>query len=85
MRPLTPFEALCHHKSPQRHLISLINSLLLEDLAESLAPAQVSWNKDLQTHLTNDDWNKINEYAHKGSLNVAIQENGYKKGSYQVV
>lgn len=77
-RQLTPFEALCYHKSPQRHLISLIYTLLSENLAHTLAPSQVSWNRDLQTQLTKEDWIKIHEYAHKGSLNVAIQENSYK-------
>lgn len=78
LRPLTPFESLCHRRSPQRHLISLIYTLLLENLAQTLAPSHESWNRDLQTHLTTDDWNTIHDYAHKGSLNVLIQENGYK-------
>lgn len=76
-RPLTTFESLCHRRSPQRHLISLIYTRLSENLAQTLVTSQESWNRDLQTHLTTDDWNTIHDYAHKGSLNVAIQENGY--------
>lgn len=37
-----------------------------------------AWEKDLQHNLTNEDWDVINEYANKGFLNVAIQENCYK-------
>lgn len=45
---------------------------------QTLAPSQISWSGDLQRSLSTEDWNIIYEYAHKGSLNVAIQENGYK-------
>lgn len=77
-RPLTPFETLCQHKTQQRHLISLIYSFLSEDPDQTPAPSQTSWNNEIQAHLTNEDWTTIHEYAHKSSLNVAIQENGYK-------
>lgn len=59
-------------------MISLIYNLLSEHLTRNLVPSQESWSRDLQIHLTTEDWNTIHEYAHKGSLNVAIQENCYK-------
>lgn len=78
-RQLTPFEALYSLTTPQRHLISFIYSLLQDDTHQSQKePAQRSWGRDMQITFTDEEWETINTYAHKGSLNVAIQENGYK-------
>lgn len=40
--------------------------------------SHISRERDLQLTLTDENWDDIYEYAHKGSLNVEIQENGYK-------
>lgn len=40
--------------------------------------ACVNWERDLQTELTEAQWEHISMIAHKGSLNVSIQENNYK-------
>lgn len=77
-RQLTPFESLCHRKTPQRHLISLLYTLLSETPTQAPAPSQIPWSRDLQISLTTEEWNTIHDYADKGSLNVAIQENCYK-------
>lgn len=78
-RQLSPFETLCSRNTPQRHLISYIYTLLQDDTDPSMTqPARASWEADLHLTLTDDDWDSIYTFAHKGSLNVAIQENGYK-------
>lgn len=38
----------------------------------------MAWDKDFQTPLSTEMLDTIYEYTHKCSLNVAIQENGYK-------
>lgn len=38
----------------------------------------MAWDRVFQTPLTAETWDTIYEYARKCSLNVAIQENGYK-------
>lgn len=78
IKQLTQFETLCHRKIPQRHLISLLYTLLNDPLTPTISPSQSAWNRDLPTPLTNEEWNKVHEYIHKGSLNVTTQENGYK-------
>lgn len=72
------FEILYSHNTPQRHLISLIYSLLQDDPHPSQTETlRLSWGRDLQVTFT-DEWETIYTHAHKGSMNVAIQENGYK-------
>lgn len=75
---LTPFESLCFRKLPQRHLISYIYTLLSDDAPFMPAPSQVSWERNLQIPLTEEAWDTVHEYTHKGYLNIAIQENCYR-------
>lgn len=78
-RQLSPFEALCSRNAPQRHLISYIYTLLQDEPCQTKTiPSHSSWEKDLHMTLTKEHWEDIYTYAHKGSMNVAIQENGYK-------
>lgn len=78
-RKLTPLETLCTQNTSQRHLISTIYSLLQETPHHSQTESfHLSWHKDLHLDLTEEDWETIHIHTHKGSLNVAIQENGYK-------
>lgn len=77
-RQLTPFEELCTRSSPQRHLISYMYNALIDNTTYTPDSTHTAWEVDLQMTFTEEDWTRINEYIHKGSLNVAIQENGYK-------
>lgn len=74
-RQLTAFESLHTRITPQRHLISYIYTLLQDNLSPPWRDAlRLSWEGDLKMILSDDNW----ECIHKGSMNVAIQENGYK-------
>lgn len=78
-RKLTPFESLCSNNTPQRHLISHIYSILQDKtLAATTEIPRNTREKDLQMTLTDEDWESIYNVEHKGSMNVVIQENGYK-------
>lgn len=46
-RQLTPFESLCKRKTPQRHLISFIYTLLLEEPNTTSEPALKAWDREL--------------------------------------
>lgn len=54
LRPLMPFESLCHRRSPQRHLISFIYNLLSENLAQN--PSALT--RVLEERLTNTSHNR---------------------------
>lgn len=77
-RQLTSFESLCTRNLPQRHLISLIYTMLFEEPNIKRDSACTTWGRELQISLSDEEWETIHEYAHKGSMNVAIQENCYK-------
>lgn len=75
---LTPFEKLCLSTSPQRHLISVIHNMLWQNIKPDEGKACSDWSRDLQTKLTNNEWERIYRHTLKGSINVSIQENNYK-------
>lgn len=76
-RDLAPIEQICATNRPQRHLISALYSLLLSKVPPT-DQFQSSWNSDLSLDLSDEDWDRIWEHAHKGSVNVSAQENRYK-------
>lgn len=77
-RPLTTLEDLCTRTTPQRHIISfLYNSLFVSNSVFSSSSYQ-AWEQDLNLNLSEENWEKIFMYAHKGSLNVATQECCFK-------
>lgn len=75
--PMT-LENLCTKKSPQRHHISILYTSLFEDITYFSSISCQTWEQDLNIKLTENDWENIYSNAHKGSLNVATQECGYK-------
>lgn len=77
-RQLTPFELLCTKTEPQRHVISDIYSLLFSDHNPKSNIATRSWERELSIDLSEEEWENIYSYIHKGSINVSTQENGFK-------
>lgn len=77
-RDLTPFELICCGDEPQRHLISIVYALLFSNhiLKDDILIRR--WESELSIDLTTAEWEHILGHAHKGSINVSIQENRYK-------
>lgn len=74
----TVLESLCSSSHPQRHVISALYASLFEKTPTSLRSEHAYWELVLGRELEEGDWDKVNVYLHKGSLNVSVQENGYK-------
>lgn len=74
----TQFEAICSRTEPQRHLISIIYSILLDEHEPKSNLACTQWEKDLSINLSEEEWGTIYANIHKGSINVTAQENGFK-------
>ena len=74
----TPFEHICSSIEPQRHLISTMSTLLFSTHASKIHWANQQWERDLMLDLTDTEWEDIYRMAHKGSVNVQVQENAYK-------
>lgn len=51
--------------------------MLFEESNINRDPTCTTWGRELQISF-DEEWETIHEYAHKGSMNVAIQENSYK-------
>lgn len=77
-RPLTTLENLCFQTSPQRHTISILSLSLFGELNDFTSTSCLAWKRDLNIQMTLTEWETIFMYAHKGSLNVATEECGYK-------
>lgn len=60
------------------HLLHLHNNPRDPCPGQGIDASHTSWERDLQLSLTDENCEDIYEYAHKGSLNVALQENSYK-------
>lgn len=69
---------LMFKKTPQSHSISTLYNSLFEDKTDFSNKACKAWEQDLDINLTQSDWETIYMNAHKGSLNVATQECGFK-------
>lgn len=67
-----------YKKTPQRHIISSLYNSLFEGKAEFSSLSCQAWEKNLDTNLTEENWETMYMYSHKGSLNVAAQECGFK-------
>lgn len=65
-RQLTPFEQMCTKTKPQRHVISEIYSLLFSDHDPKSNIATCSWERELSIDLSEEDWENIYTYIHKG-------------------
>lgn len=76
--PLTPFDNLCQQEGPIRRLTSTIHSLLLDRPNRELDSRCQKWENDLSISLSKHDWENIFIKNHKCSLNVNVQENGFK-------
>lgn len=59
-------------------MISVIYSLLFSDSNPKSNIATRNWERDLAIDLSEEDWENIYTYIHKGSVNVSVQENGFK-------
>lgn len=77
-RSLTTPEDLCSKITLQRHIISTLYNSLFEGKTDFSNSACQAWEKDLDINVSQSDWEMIYTYAHKGSLNVATQECGFK-------
>lgn len=77
-RERTHFESICSKLEPQRHLISIIYSILFADQKPKSNLASSKWERDLSINLSDIEWGKIYTIIHKGSINVNVQENGFK-------
>lgn len=77
-RQLTPFEVLCSQTEPQRHVISELYALLFSEHTPKSNIATRAWEKDLDLDLSDQEWENIYSYIHKGTINVSAQENGFK-------
>lgn len=52
--------------------------MLLRDQPANSNKSQLAWERDLQSSIPEEEWEQINKFIHRGSLNVAVQENCYK-------
>ena len=76
-RALTPFEHLCSHTTPQRHLIAFLYSLLIST-AKPNTDIHRLWEADLSIVLSDEEWEKVWTHILKGSVNVSTQEDRFK-------
>lgn len=78
LRKHLQFESLCTNPEPQRHLISIIYSILFDKHDPKSNIASEQWEKDLSINLSDVEWGKVYANIHKGSINVTAQEKGFK-------
>lgn len=76
-KPTTILESLCSRTAPRTMSYRLYASLF-EELSVHLHSEHSYWESTVGTEMDKEGWDRINLYIHKGSLNVSIQENGYK-------
>lgn len=76
----TPYDTRgsLHKPPPQRHIISILYNSLFGGKTEFSSASCQTWEQDLDVNLTEENWETIYMYAHKGSLTVATQECGFK-------
>lgn len=77
-RQYTLFEIFCTKTKPQRHIISNMYSLLFSNHSPKSNIACQHWERDLAIDLSEEEWENIYSYIHKGSTNVSAQENGFR-------
>lgn len=70
-RQITPFEPMRLKMEPQRHLISDTDC----DPKSNLASRK--WEQELFIDVSELQWDSINTYIHKGTVNVYAQENTF--------
>lgn len=70
-----PFET-CRKKDPQRHLI--LYAILFSDHNPKYNIASHKWERELIIDLSEEVWENILSCIHKGTINVSVQENGFK-------
>lgn len=74
-RQHTPFKLLFSNTGPQRHLIS---AYIPSSFLNTTQNPSIQWEKDLSINLSEEEWEDIYSYIHKGTINVTVQENGFK-------
>lgn len=74
----TIMESLCSRSTPQSHVISMLYASMLGGSSALLHSKHSFWESTLGLEIDEKNWDRIHLYIHKGSLNVSVQENGYK-------
>lgn len=71
-------ESLCTRSTPQCHVISMLYLSLFDEHSTLLHAERSYWESALGSEIDKENWDLIHLCIHKGSLNVSVQENGYK-------
>ena len=56
----------------------MLYTSLFGESSTLLSSERSHWNSAVGSEIDEENWDRIHLYIHKGSLNVSIQENGYK-------
>lgn len=72
----TPYDP--RHPMYKRKKNSILYTSLFEYKTDFSSMSCQAWEQNLNTNLTETEWETIYMYTHKGSLNVATQECGFK-------
>lgn len=67
-RSFTPFEHLCSQSTPQQHVISNIYNMLFLDTSPKPGKVCVTWEREMQLELSEDQWDCKFTIAHKALL-----------------
>ncbi|CAH2275150.1 Hypothetical predicted protein [Pelobates cultripes] len=78
-RALSNFKVHCKTSNVKTKLLSTFYKLRGLEAATALPPFTDSWAKDLNTQITNPQWNTIFRQTHATSICTAIQEGNYKR------
>lgn len=56
---------------------NLLYTILFSDNQSNTSRARQKWEQDLWLDLSEDEWDRIFTYLHKGTVNVSVQEIGF--------